>query len=131
MLDPGQLPDDDGSAPEPRKLPAVAKTLRKPATPENRKKHLTRMMGQFGYGPEKYDEMLREQRGVCALCGQPPDHGEPLVIDHDHNPAPGSKRLRGLIHDRCNTGLGKFLDQPELLEMAAEYLRRYRRLNAQ
>lgn len=50
----------------------------------------------------------------CIICGLSAE-----VVDHDHI----SKRIRGSLCHRCNMGLGHFKDDPELLELAAMYLR--------
>jgi hypothetical protein len=76
------------------------------------------------------DAMRQEQGGACAVCG----FTGPLVVDHDHNaaerdghdPAQGCRRcVRGLLCDYCNTGLGKFRDDPVLLNAAAAFLERF------
>jgi hypothetical protein len=41
-----------------------------------------------------------------------------LVIDHDHL----TGAVRGRLCVRCNTGLGKFLDNPDMLRRAVCYL---------
>lgn len=61
-----------------------------------------------------YREMLEQQAGCCAICGSP----DPQAIDHDHV----TGDVRGILCTRCNTGLGKFMDDPELLRVAAQYL---------
>ena len=42
-------------------------------------------------------------------------------IDHDHI----TGQNRGILCCRCNTGLGKFEDDINLLQFAINYLRRY------
>ena len=42
----------------------------------------------------------------------------PFRSDHNH----GTGEFRGFLCDSCNTGLGKFRDDPDLLARAIEYL---------
>jgi hypothetical protein len=64
-------------------------------------------------------ELLSAQDGRCAICGA--ERGtRRLAIDHDHT----TGFIRGLLCVRCNTGLGSFRDDPELLRKAIEYLDR-------
>lgn len=78
-----------------------------------------------GVDAARYQEMLREQNGVCAICHQPEKHrdglsGKPkdLAVDHDH--ATGA--VRALLCSACNTALGLFNDDPKLLDKAKSYL---------
>ena len=50
----------------------------------------------------------------CVICG---NTGK-LVVDHDHT----TGAVRGMLCSSCNLGLGKFKDDPELLEYARIYL---------
>jgi hypothetical protein len=50
----------------------------------------------------------------CVICG---DFGE-LVVDHCHT----TNKVRGMLCGSCNLGLGKFKDDPQLLEFARIYL---------
>ena len=42
----------------------------------------------------------------------------PFRLDHNH----GTGEFRGFLCDSCNTGLGKFRDDPDLLARAIDYL---------
>lgn len=70
--------------------------------------------------------MLAEQNGVCAICRRPStrkvlDRKSALVIDHDHK----TKKVRALLCNNCNTAIGLFKEDPEILTSAVEYLRRH------
>jgi hypothetical protein len=74
---------------------------------------------------EDFDRMHEEQKGLCFICHKPETkkrskNGDParLAIDHCHKKG----HVRRLLCTRCNTGLGMFLDRPELLRTAADYL---------
>lgn len=81
----------------------------------DRRSHLKR---KFGITPETYDEMLADQRGVCAICERPPRDDISLHVDHEH----GTGRVRGLLCFRCNNALGDFEDDAVLLLRAADYV---------
>jgi|SRR6478752_3190576 len=81
----------------------------------NRKNYVKR---NYGMGWEEYLEFI--STGSCDICGKTKDeNGRELSVDHDHQ----SGRVRGLLCDLCNKGLGMFVDNPELLDVAAKYLR--------
>lgn len=81
-----------------------------------RKGHLKRT---YGLSPERYDEMLVEQDGLCAICGGR-DDGRSLAVDHDH----ATGEVRGLLCGGCNLGLGSFRDSSRYLMAAVAYLNR-------
>lgn len=64
-----------------------------------------------------YKKLFNEVGGCCQICGTI----DRLVIDHNHN----TDEVRSLLCYRHNTGLGLFQDDPDLLEKAAQYLRRF------
>lgn len=70
---------------------------------------------------EEYGQMLAKQNHCCALC-ESQAGGKQLAVDHDHD----SKKVRGLLCQNCNTGLGKLQDNPELLRRAAKYIEDHR-----
>lgn len=52
----------------------------------------------------------------CQICGS----ADKLCWDHDHN----TGEFRGTLCGTCNTGIGMFKDDPELLKNAIAYLMR-------
>lgn len=72
---------------------------------------------KFGLSLEAYAELLSGQHGRCAICGALPK-SRPLAVDHDHH----TGRIRGLLCDRCNGGIGMLGDDIEILRRAIEYL---------
>ncbi len=82
----------------------------------------------FGITLEDYNKMKDVQGDRCAICGQTEKtinsnsrKTQALAVDHCH--ATGA--IRGLLCAQCNNGLGRFKDSPELLEKAAEYIRKH------
>jgi hypothetical protein len=73
----------------------------------------------FGISADEYDELLARQGGKCAICGEKPERAASLHLDHDHV----TGEVRAILCLSCNQGIGKFRDDPELLERAARYLR--------
>lgn len=84
----------------------------------HRERHLKRA---YGITPEQYDSMFAAQRGLCALCGKPPND-ENFMVDHDHK----TNEIRGLVHRFCNSLLGFACEDESILFAAVDYLRRHR-----
>lgn len=68
----------------------------------------------YGLTPDDVEKMFLSQGGGCAICYE----ARPLCIDHNHK----TGKVRALLCDRCNRGIGYFDDDPELIRGAAEYL---------
>jgi len=71
----------------------------------------------YGITLVEYNALLEKQGGTCAVCHRPPGRLR-LAVDHDHT----SGKVRGLLCQACNQGLGFFKDHPNLLADAIEYL---------
>lgn len=73
-----------------------------------------------------YDRLLDAQNNTCAVCGADSPGGVgSWHVDHDHACCPKrscGKCVRGLLCTKCNTGLGMFNDDPEILMNAISYL---------
>lgn len=72
---------------------------------------------RFGLSRLELDEMYRKQSGVCALCYTPFTAQRPCV-DHCHE----TNKVRGLLCHHCNTALGLFRDNKDVLANAIKYL---------
>lgn len=81
------------------------------------------LMKQYGITPMEYDDMLERQEYLCAICStDTPGHKGMFMVDHCH----GTGVVRGLLCNTCNSGLGMFKDNVELLAKAIEYLNKDR-----
>jgi hypothetical protein len=83
---------------------------------------------KYGIDFKRYAEIWDEQKGCCAICamsfgpfGTSENAKEMAYIDHDHV----TGKVRGLLCNNCNAGLGHFFDTIERLETAINYLRKH------
>lgn len=74
----------------------------------------------YGLSQTEYEALLTAQGGKCAICGTSdwPGKDHRPHVDHCHE----TGRVRGLLCDFCNRGLGMFSDDPARLRAAAVYL---------
>lgn len=72
---------------------------------------------ELGISEEGYQELLRRQKGRCAICKKKPGQSR-LAVDHDHT----TGVVRGLLCKHCNQALGHFRDNVESLKAAIRYL---------
>lgn len=86
------------------------------------------ILKRHGLSASEYQALLDTQDGRCAICrssgGDAGRKGHTIYrflrIDHCHR----SGKVRGLLCDKCNLGIGNFNDDPQWLEAAVAYLRR-------
>jgi hypothetical protein len=73
---------------------------------------------------QDYENMRIAQNFKCAICNkvETESYNNKLCIDHDHK----TRKVRDLLCDKCNVGLGSFLDNPKSLIKASKYLIRHR-----
>jgi hypothetical protein len=77
-----------------------------------RNSHLRR---KYNMTHEQYVEMYDARDGECDICGE---YHIKLCIDHSH----ATGRVRGLLCNECNKGLGMFRDNAHIIGSAIEYL---------
>lgn len=75
---------------------------------------------KYGITQSQYDDLIEKQGDSCAICKtmEPGGRHGSWHIDHDH----ATGKVRGLLCWLCNSGLGKFNDDPYLLNKAAKYV---------
>lgn len=76
-----------------------------------------------GLSLAQYNELFRKQKGCCVICGKhQTEFKRALAVDHNHV----TGRIRGLLCNSCNRGLGCFYSDEygtELLCAAISYLK--------
>ena len=84
--------------------------------------HLKR---NYGIDDAEYQSLLVKQNFCCAICAQPETsiNGVTkktnfLAVDHCHE----TNKVRGLLCQNCNVGIGKLQENSELIRKAADYL---------
>jgi hypothetical protein len=92
-------------------------------SPERKRYYKLRsiLKGSFTLSFDDYKAWLNKHKNLCFICNRPDQTGIALAVDHNHS----NGKLRGLLCGHCNTGLGLFKDNPNLLQKAIDYLHQY------
>lgn len=96
-------------------------------TPEQQKEYY--LKHKYNITLENYHNMLKEQNYCCAICGEQETRTNPttgisqLCVDHDHK----TGKVRGLLCNKCNTGIGYFKENIDILNNAINYLNKKER----
>lgn len=77
---------------------------------------------KYGITEVAYEVYFKLQNGLCAICMKSAENELHGVFSVDHNHDTG--KIRGLLCRSCNLGLGKFSDDPTVLQKAIDYLDR-------
>lgn len=74
----------------------------------------------YGITLDQFNQIKQEQGNRCKICNtdEPKGRHNCFHVDHCHS----TGKVRGLLCNKCNVGLGSFKDDPEILKIAAEYL---------
>lgn len=87
------------------------------ANPEKYK--LYQVSRSYGLTPEQYREMFAVQDDRCKICKRhQSEFPKAFAVDHCHR----TGKIRGLLCNSCNAGLGWFRDNVVALRAAAEYV---------
>lgn len=92
-----------------------------------RKKNHFRNLGYFfatkyRLKVSEYQAMVEKQNGLCWICNKPPIGKKRLSVDHCHT----TKKVRGLLCDNCNKGIGNLKEDPKILVRAIRYLEEHK-----
>lgn len=111
--------------------PAMRKKLRKDwqkakglnapryATPEQEKRAFDARLKKYGITEEDYRYFYAIQKGCCAICKIPEKAiKKALCVDHCHE----TGKVRGLLCNSCNAGIGLLGDSYEIIIKAAYYV---------
>ena len=91
---------------------------------------------RYGLTPLEYFEILLRQDSACAICKIEFDflgvsgvksNISRACVDHDHI----TGKVRGILCNSCNHGLGYFFDVPQWIQLSANYLKEYENLQTQ
>ena len=81
----------------------------------------SRYLYRYGITTEEYESLFKTQNGQCKIC-KSTDFGRKnanhFCVDHCHI----TGKVRGLLCHKCNSALGKFNDDINLLKNAITYL---------
>jgi len=99
--------------------------LREEMREKRRYRALHTPKGRYQLSAAVREFMLEMQTHRCAICEKPFKGKIRPCVDHCHT----SGKVRAFLCSNCNTGLGMYKDQPELLRRAAKYLETHRALH--
>ena len=108
---------------------ATDKRARYAAKDGGRVSHAQVLREKYNLTPARYEQMLADQNGRCAICGRPETArgrgGAPrrLAVDHDHR----SGAVRQLLCHRCNLVTWAVEENPSLLDKIRAYLETHER----
>jgi len=77
-----------------------------------------RLKYTYNITPEEYEKMFIQQKGCCAICINPCEQNKHLYIDHCHV----TGKIRGLLCNNCNLGIGNLKHDISILQNAIKYL---------
>jgi hypothetical protein len=88
------------------------------ASPAGKAVQFKHALKKSGWTPGMWEQAMKEQGNLCAMCKKPFTEDNHPSADHSHE----SMKPRGILHRNCNGGLGLLEDDPELLRLGIAYL---------
>ncbi len=85
----------------------------------------SKLKRKYGISLDEYQQKLENQNYSCKICGskvaQESNPDRNFAVDHCHT----TGKVRGLLCIKCNTGLGMFKDNSDLIIAAYNYIKEY------
>lgn len=81
-------------------------------------KKLWARLNKYGITQAEWEDILKKQAYLCAICSTNTSGKREWSLDHDHT----TGVIRGILCGRCNTMIGFAKDSPVILRAAASYL---------
>jgi len=82
-----------------------------------------RLKHRYNLTIKQYDEMLKQQNSVCAICKTKSKNGKHrLYVDHNHT----TNKTRGLLCARCNTTVGYIETDINHIKNCKNYIEKYK-----
>jgi hypothetical protein len=75
----------------------------------------------YGISREEFDKRIANQNNQCEICKLPFVPEKTPHVDHCHT----TNKVRGLLCNHCNRGLGAFRDSLQIMQSAQEYIKKY------
>ena len=78
------------------------------------------LLKRYGLSESDWEEMFENQERKCAICKKD-DSGNSIygwAVDHCHS----TGKVRAILCMKCNTGLGAFRDNIDIILNAASYI---------
>lgn len=75
----------------------------------------------YGLTPNQIEEMKFKQNFKCAICRNDFETERFTHVDHCHK----TNKIRELLCNKCNLGLGYFKDNIELMQEAINYIKKH------
>lgn len=95
---------------------SICKTCQAKVTAQYREDNYNKVYAnKYGVTEQEIHKLFSHM--TCHICGTD-KHRRRMNIDHCHT----TGKVRGLLCDPCNKGIGNFKDSIELLEKAKQYL---------
>jgi hypothetical protein len=115
-------------SPAHKRQTSIYRAVRRRTDPTFREREIiqsrrNKLKNAYGLTLEDFEAMKSTQNNLCAICGKPNSvirlgRVRDLSVDHDHK----TEKVRALLCYHCNSGLGHFRDDVEVMAKAITYL---------